>query len=119
MLRIKTKPHYRTPLGEAYLADSLEIMRQMPSSSVNLVMTSPPFALKRKKDYGNVEDTEYVEWLYPFAEEIHRVLKDDGSFVIDIGGTWHKGLPTRSLYQYEMVIRFTRKLFHLAQEFFW
>ncbi len=85
MLRIKDEPFYRTSLGEAYLGDSLDFMRQIPTGSVNLVMTSPPFALKRKKNYGNVEDIEYVEWLYPFAEEIHRILKDDGSFVIDIG----------------------------------
>jgi site-specific DNA-methyltransferase (cytosine-N4-specific) len=119
MLRIKDKPFYCTQLGEAYLADSLEFMRQIPAGSVNLVMTSPPFALKRKKKYGNVDAAEYVEWLYPFAEEIRRILKDDGSFVLDIGGTWNKGLPTRSLYHYEVVLRLTRKLFHLAQEFYW
>lgn len=119
MLRIKTTPYFTTPKGEAYLADCLEIMRQIPARSVHLVMTSPPFALKRKKEYGNVDHTEYVDWFQPFAEEIHRILREDGSFVVDIGGTWNQGFPTRSLYHYELLLRLTKELFFLAQEFYW
>lgn len=119
MLRLDEIPFYGTKLGAAYLADSLELMRKIPARSVSLVMTSPPFALKKKKNYGNVEDHEYVDWIEPFAREIHRILKDDGSFVVDIGGTWNRGVPTRSLYHYEVVLRLTKSLFHLAQEFHW
>ncbi|RPJ85770.1 MAG: site-specific DNA-methyltransferase, partial [Acidobacteria bacterium] len=79
----------------------------------------PPFALNRKKEYGNVNAAGYVEWLMPFAGEIRRVLRDDGSFVLDLGGTWNKGVPTRSLYHYEVALALTRNLFHLAQEFYW
>ncbi|MBI2881312.1 MAG: site-specific DNA-methyltransferase [Candidatus Tectomicrobia bacterium] len=113
------EPYYRTNFGAAYLADSLDFMRDLPPDSINLVLTSPPFALKRKKQYGNVDHKEYVEWLYPFAGQIHRILKSDGSFVLDLGGTWNRGYPTRSLYQYEVAIRLTQELFHLAQEFYW
>jgi site-specific DNA-methyltransferase (cytosine-N4-specific) len=81
-------------------------------------MTSPPFALKRKKAYGNVPPDEYIEWFWPFAVEIHRILRPDGSFVFDLGGAWKPGTGTRSLYQYELLLRLTR-LFHLAQEFYW
>ncbi len=109
---------YRTQLGEAYVADSLEFLRTLPSESVDLVMTSPPFALKRKKEYGNKDASEYVDWFMPFAYEIHRLLKSTGSFVVDIGGTWNKRVPTRSLYHYELLIRLAER-FHLAQEFFW
>ena len=49
--------------------------------------------------------TEYVEWFWPFAVEIHRVLRPDGSFVLDLGGAWNRGSGTRSLYQYELIIR--------------
>ena len=59
---MERKPYYKTELGEAYLGDSLEFMREMPSESVNLVLTSPPFALTRKKAYGNAPDDEYVYW---------------------------------------------------------
>ena len=94
-------------------------MKEIPDESINLVVTSPPFALTRKKAYGNKEDHEYVEWFMPFANEIRRILKQDGSFVLDLGGAYHKGSPTRSLYQYELLIKLCNEGgFHLAQELF-
>jgi site-specific DNA-methyltransferase (cytosine-N4-specific) len=111
-------PAYTTPLGSCYQGDALEVLGQLPADSVALVLTSPPFALRRRKAYGNVEESEYVEWFWPFAVEIHRVLTADGSFVLDLGGAWKRGTGTRSLYQYELILRLTR-LFHLAQEFYW
>lgn len=92
---------------------------QLADASVKLVVTSPPFALTRQKEYGNVDVERYLDWFMPFAHEIRRILTDDGSFVLDIGGTWNKGHPTRSLYHFEVAIALTRELFHLAQEFFW
>jgi len=109
---------YETQWGRAFVADSLEFMRLLPSDSVDLVMTSPPFALKRKKEYGNREAHEYVAWFEPFAFEVFRLLKPTGSFVLDIGGTWNPGVPTRSLYQYELLIRLVER-FCFAQEMFW
>jgi len=113
--------YYTTDLGLAYLGDSLEIMRSMPSTSVDVVLTSPPFALRRKKSYGNVAAGEYCDWFMPFAREIRRLLKPKGSLVLDIGGSWNKGLPTRSLYHFELLLRLCRPdgPFHLAQEFYW
>jgi DNA modification methylase len=114
-------PRYSTARGDAYCADSLEFLRGLPSGSVNLVLTSPPFALRRKKSYGNVSAVEYVDWFWPFAHEIHRVLKADGSFILDIGGSWNKGEPTRSLYHFDLLLRLCSSggLFKLAQEFYW
>lgn len=111
-------PAYTTPRGRAYLADALALLRRLPADSVALVMTSPPFALRRKKAYGNVAPDEYVEWFLPFAQEIHRVLQPDGSFVMELGGAWNSGSGTRSLYQYELILRLTR-FFYLAQDFYW
>jgi site-specific DNA-methyltransferase (cytosine-N4-specific) len=70
---------------------------------VDLVITSPPFALQRKKEYGNYDQEEYVDWLLQFAVEVKRVLKDTGSFVLDLGGAYQKGRPVRSLYNYRVV----------------
>ena len=109
---------YSTNLGAAFVADSLALMKSLPDECVDLVMTSPPFALTRKKEYGNRAAHEYVDWFMPFAYEVHRILRQTGSFVVDIGGTWKRGSPTRSLYQYELLIRLGER-FHLAQEFFW
>jgi site-specific DNA-methyltransferase (cytosine-N4-specific) len=111
-------PVYTTRLGRAYHGDALDVLRRLPANSVALVMTSPPFALRRQKAYGNVAATEYVEWFWPFAREIHRVLRPDGSFVLDLGGAWNRGSGTRSLYQYQLVLRLC-EIFHLAQEFYW
>lgn len=116
----KTKPFYQTKYGSAYLGDSLEIMRQIPSGSVNLVMTSPPYALHFKKAYGNASKEEYVAWFLPFAKEIKRILTDDGSFVLNIGGSWNKGEPTRSLYHYKLLIALVEEVgLSLCQELFW
>jgi DNA modification methylase len=113
-------PHYSTLWGDAYVGDSRELLTALPDESVGLILTSPPFALRRKKNYGNVDAERYVEWFRPFAEEALRVLKDDGSFVIEIGGAWMLGHPTRSLYHYELLIDLVKNVnFHLAQEFFW
>jgi len=109
---------YTSDLGAAYQGDSLLLMRDIPSDSVDLVVTSPPYALKRKKDYGNVSDDEYFGWLLPFATEIRRILKSTGSFVLNVGGTWNSGAPTRSLYHFEIPKRLAG-IFHLAQEFYW
>jgi len=83
---IKQTPAYTTKLGKAYIADSRGLMETLPDESVDLVMTSPPFALLRQKDYGNVADHEYIAWFMPFAKEIQRILKPTGSFVLDIAG---------------------------------
>src|SRR5579862_3680949 len=78
-------PSYSTALGVCCHGDAIDMLRGLATDSVALVMTSPPFALRRKKAYGNVAAAEYVDWFTPFAEEIYRVLRPDGSFVFDLG----------------------------------
>ena len=113
-------PFYTTPLGAAYLGDSRNLLRELPSESVNLVLTSPPYALHFKKAYGNVAKNEYVEWFLTFAEEIKRVLAPDGSFVLNIGGSYNRGEPTRSTYHFKVLLALVETVgFHLAQELFW
>lgn len=118
---IKTEPYYKTKYGRMYCVDSLEFMRsEVGDASVDLIMTSPPFGLVRKKTYGNVDADNYVTWFHPFGLEFHRVLKPHGSLVIDIGGAWNRGEPTRNLYHFELLIMLCKDLgFHLAQEVFW
>lgn len=110
----------RTPLGRAVLGDSLAYMTAMDDRCLDLVVTSPPFGLVRKKDYGNEDADRYVDWFYAFGEQFKRILKPQGSLVIDIGGAWKKGAPTRSLYHFKLLIMLCERLgFHLAQEFYW
>lgn len=76
--------------------------------------------MQRKKEYGNAEQHEYIEWLNQFAYLVHRKLRDDGSFVVDIGGAYQKGVPARSLYNFRLALHFCDELgFFLAQDFYW
>lgn len=114
------EPYYSTPLGDAYLADSRSLMGALPADSIDVVLTSPPYALHFKKEYGNAEKTSYIEWFLPFAREVFRILKPEGSFILNIGGSYNKGEPTRSLYHFKLLIELVESVgFHLAQECFW
>ena len=76
---------YTTTHGAAYLGDSLDLLRALPQGSVNLVLTSPPYALHFKKSYGNVSKADYVAWYKPFAAEVFRVLRARLAQVLDPG----------------------------------
>lgn len=111
---------YRTPRGLQLCGDSAELLGHLPEQSVDLIMTSPPFALLRQKAYGNKEQDQYVDWLGRFGEAAHRVLKESGSFVLDLGGAYKRGKPVRSLYNYRVLLDFCDRLgYELAEEFFW
>jgi len=113
-------PIYSTELGAAYCGDSLELLEELDDGSVNLVVTSPPFALQRQKEYGNKTGSDYIDWLANFAEVVYRKLAEDGSFVLDLGGAYEKGVPVRSLYTFRVAIRFCDEIgFHLAEDFYW
>jgi DNA modification methylase len=113
-------PAYTTNFGAAFCGDSLELLNQLPDESINLVLTSPPFALQREKEYGNKDATEYVKWLAEFAALVYKKLKHDGSFVLDLGGTYEKGKPVRSLYNFRVPIYFCDEIgFFLAEDFYW
>jgi DNA modification methylase len=111
---------YRTKFGQAFLTQAEDYLHSMPENSVDLVITSPPFALLRQKTYGNLDQDEYVDWLVSFGPLVQRVLKDTGSFVLDLGGAYERGVPCRSLHNYRVLLRLCDEHgFHLAEEFFW
>jgi len=111
---------YSTRHGKAWCGDSIELLKKLDDGSVNLVMTSPPFALQRKKSYGNKDQHEYLDWITEFASLVHQKLRDDGSFVLDLGGSYQKGVPARSLYNFRVPIRFCDDVgFFLAEDFYW
>ena len=116
----KNFPAYLTEKGASYIGDSLHLIACLPDESVDLVVSSPPFALLRKKEYGNKEQHEYVKWLGKFAQALYPKLKSTGSLVLDIGGAYQKGTPTRSLYNYRVPIHLVDDLgYFLAEDFYW
>ena len=113
-------PAYYTQLGAAYCGDSRTLLELLPDECINLVMTSPPFALRRKKEYGNEDQSEYVDWLLTFGKAVLPKLRKDGSLVMDLGGAYRKGIPSRSLYNFRVAIRMVDELgYHLAEDFYW
>ena len=111
---------YQTTCGMQVCGDSREILDYIPDNSVDLVITSPPFALLRQKCYGNECQSDYVDWLSDFGVKVLRILKQTGSFVLDLGGAYTKGKPIRSLYNFRVLIHFCDKLgFKLAEDFYW
>ena len=111
---------YKTVYGASYCGDSLELLGELPDESVSLIMTSPPFVLQRPKEYGNLDHDEYLDWMAAYGRVAMKKLRQDGSFVIDLGGAYQKGVPSRSLYNFRLLLRFVDELgFHLAEDFYW
>ena len=115
------RTYWSSARGAIVLGDARTVLDDtLAPSSVDLIVTSPPFGLVRKKGYGNADAHEYVEWFRPFATSFRRVLRETGSLVIDIGGAWMAGQPTRSLYHFKLLVALCEEFgFHLAQEFYW
>ena len=126
-LRTGQHPYYITDAGEAWVGDSRQLLKKLPDESIDLVVTSPPYGLVKKKEYGNESQRDYVRWFRPFAKELFRVLKSTGSLVLNVAGAWQKGQPTRAMYPYRLILdlcepnsrRKSPPVFHLAQEFYW
>ncbi len=113
---------YSTKLGAAYVGNGLDLLRSLRPASVALVLTSPPFALTRPKAYGNEGIDDYIKWFMPFSRLIYRVLKPNGSFVLDLGGSWVPGRPIRNVYQFQLLLELVQARSHrfvLAEEFYW
>lgn len=113
---------YNSDLGAAFQGDSRELLKQLPNNSIDLIVTSPPFALQHKKEYGNEDQEGYNDWFMEFVPEIRRVLQPHGSFVVEVGGAFKKGIPERSDYQFKLLSRLVDEdegAMHLAQDFYW
>ncbi len=97
--------------------DCLDVMREMPSASVDLIITSPPYAERRKDTYGGVPASEYVEWFLPRAEQMRRLLKPTGSFVLNIKeGTQDR---RRETYVLELILALVKQGWRWIDEYIW
>ena len=83
-----------------------------------LIFTSPPFPLNRKKRYGNLQGEEYVDWLAAYAPLFREFLKDDGSLVMELGNAWVQGSPVMSPLALRALLGFLDKAkLNLCQQF--
>lgn len=113
-------PAYTTELGQMFCGDSLRVLPSLIEKGirVKLLITSPPFALLKKKEYGNEEAEAYIAWFNQFTPLFKDILEPDGSIVIDIGGAWVKGLPVKSTYHYQLLMNLCESGLYLAQDFY-
>ena len=117
----KSRKDYLKEVENSFICGNCEeVLRQFPSASIDFVITSPPYADKR--DYGNedslIPPDQYVEWFAPKARQIYRVLKETGSFVLNISDKVVDGY--QHLFVFELVIYLCKKVgFHLVRDYIW
>ena len=97
--------------------DCLEKLKEVASSSVDLIVTSPPYADQRKNTYGGIKPEKYVAWFIPIAAELFRVLKNDGTFILNIKEKVQNG--ERSTYVLELILEMKRQGWLWTEEFIW
>ncbi|MGB7957622.1 MAG: DNA methyltransferase, partial [Minisyncoccia bacterium] len=115
---------YKTKLGKYLLGDSQKLIKadllKKYKNKVQLILTSPPFPLNAKKEYGNLTGGAYKEWLAGLAPLFSQLLKKDGSIVIEIGNAWEPKRPIQALLPIESLMRFVKHPkanLRLCQEF--
>jgi DNA modification methylase len=104
-------------LNKILCGDSLEVLRELPDNSINLIVTSPPYADQRKAIYGGMHPDKYVEWFLPIALELKRVLKDDGSFILNIKEKVVDG--ERHTYVLELILALKKQGWLWTDEYIW
>jgi site-specific DNA-methyltransferase (cytosine-N4-specific) len=111
---------FMTDKGAALWGHCEDAVGLLDDNSLALVFSSPPYPLLRKKEYGNLDEREYLDWMVRLAETWMPKLTKDGSVVINLGDAWRRGEPTLSLYQERLLIRFEDELgLKLCQRFAW
>jgi site-specific DNA-methyltransferase (cytosine-N4-specific) len=120
----RSKKAYQTKLGTFYQGKIEDMLLsktfQSYKGKVNLIFTSPPFPLNRKKKYGNFTGKEYIKWLSNITTELGEYLTADGSFVIEIGNSWESHQPIMSTLPIETLLKIKKSgSYNLCQQFVW
>jgi len=106
-----------TSIDQIYHGDALEVLATMESESVDLIFTSPPYADQRKKTYGGIAPDDYVDWFLPVAAELQRVLRSQGSFLLNIKERVVQG--ERHTYVLELILAMRQQGWLWTEEFCW
>jgi len=107
-------------LNKIYVGDCkilLSDKKLFPNKSIDLIITSPPYAEKRKKSYGGTHPDKYVQWFLPISKELFRVLKDDGSFILNIKE--HPKNGERETYVLELILEMKKQGWFWIEEYCW
>src|SRR3989338_3352096 len=99
------------------LGDCREILKTLDDNSIDLIFTSPPYADRRIKTYGGIKPEDYVEWFLPIGEQLLRVLKPDGTFILNIKEKAESG--ERHIYVLELILALRKRGWLWTEEFIW
>ena len=102
---------------DLFFGDSKEQLKNLPDNSVDLIVTSPPYADQRKNTYGGIHPDKYVEWFLPISKELLRVLKPTGTFILNIKEKVLEG--ERSTYVMELILEMKKQGWLWTEEFIW
>jgi site-specific DNA-methyltransferase (adenine-specific)/site-specific DNA-methyltransferase (cytosine-N4-specific) len=108
---------YRPLRYALLLGDARDRLKELPSDSIDLIVTSPPYSDQRKNTYGGIRAENYVSWFMPIADELFRVLKPSGTFILNIKEKVVNG--ERSTYVIELILEMRRKGWLWTEEFIW
>ena len=103
--------------NKIFNGDCLNILKQFPDDCIDLIVTSPPYVDSRKKDYGGINPSEYVEWFLPRIKEFYRVLKPKGTFILNIKEKVVNG--ERHTYAIELIMEMRKMGWLWTEEFIW
>lgn len=104
-------------VDKIYNADCLDCLKTLPDESVNLIVTSPPYADNRSGAYRGISIKNYIEWFLPISHELHRVLRPDGSFVLNIKERTVNG--ERGTYVIELILEMKKQGWLWTEEYIW
>lgn len=102
---------------DLYLGDCKDELKKIDGNSVDLIFTSPPYADQRKNTYGGIRSDKYVEWFLPISEQLLRVLKPTGTFVLNIKERVLNG--ERSTYVMELILEMRKQGWFWTEEYIW
>jgi len=102
---------------DLFLGDSKQVLKTLTDNSVDLIVTSPPYANQRKGTYGGIHHNKYVEWFLPITKELLRVLKPTGTFILNIKEKVVDG--ERSTYVMELILEMRKQGWLWTEEFIW
>ena len=108
---------YKLELDTIIQGDCLTVLKSLPDSCINLIFTSPPYADNRKKTYKGIPTKEYVRWFLPLSSELKRVLKNDGTFVLNIKERTKDG--ERQTYVIELILEMKKQGWLWTEEYMW
>jgi len=113
----RNSPEFALELDRIIQGDCLDIIKTFPDGCIDLIVTSPPYADNRKKSYQGVPIEQYVEWFLPISEQLKRILKPEGSFVLDIKERAVNG--ERQTYVLELILGLKKQGWLWIEEYIW